>query len=85
MREIRLSGLMQGRELPGGLSAGRLLPTLPTAEPLGLILTEEIVTDGIGILDDCLEVLDCTGSKKKHRPLRVDFVIISYDLIEARM
>ena len=30
MREIRPSGLMQGRELPGGLFAGRLLPTLPT-------------------------------------------------------
>jgi hypothetical protein len=29
MRENRLSGLMQGRELLGGLSAVQLLPTLP--------------------------------------------------------
>ena len=29
MREIRLSGLMQGREPVGGLSVYRLLPTLP--------------------------------------------------------
>ncbi len=30
MREIRLSGLMQGREPVGGLSVYRLLPTLPS-------------------------------------------------------